>query len=115
MKRTITIRTWGGRGAGTEISGVPLTVRVGETRTGLDAAIARIDRELADGVGRGNRAAHVIQASSQGTSMENGIPESNHYQLTLGSPAPGGGSNVDGTLWIAVPVGTGLGRVGYRG
>lgn len=50
----------------------------------------------------------VVTCSPQGTSLEHGKAESNHFQLTLGTPIPrrrGGGFSVEGTVWIAVPVG----------
>lgn len=49
----------------------------------------------------------VVTCSPQGTSLEHGKGESNHYQLTLGTPVArrlGGGYSVEGTVWIAVPV-----------
>ena len=39
----------------------------------------------------------------EGTALHNGIPEADHYQATCGTPAPGGGLNVSGEIWVSVP------------
>lgn len=54
-------------------------------------------------IGRANNLT-VCACSNQGTSLHRGQPEANHYEITLGRPARGGGCDVVASLWISIPI-----------
>lgn len=45
----------------------------------------------------------VVTCRSDGVALSHGKPEARHYELTLGLPAPGGGWNVAGRMFVSVP------------
>jgi len=52
----------------------------------------------------------ICGCTPQGQACSNGVPESSHYQITLGRPVSrryGGGYSVEGGLWVSIPCETG--------
>jgi len=93
MKR-ISFRAWGIRGISRDQ--VPAYARRGPTcSTDIEAVCSAIERKC-------GLAACAV--SPQGTALENGIPESNHFQITLGRRLRAGGYSVEGVLWVAIPI-----------
>ena len=74
-------------------------------------AVAATDEDDLDAVTRAVAAANrlsVCCCSPQGSALcDDGTVESRHYEVTLGRPVPGrhgGGTSVEGSVWIAIPV-----------
>ncbi len=47
---------------------------------------------------------HVVTCRPDGVSQCKDLPDSRHYQLTLGRPCRGGGWSPEAELWVAIPV-----------
>lgn len=89
---SIRIGTWGTAGLGT------ITVRVRDGEPIMDA----VQRSVARRTGYA-----VVTCRSDGTELDCGRPVAQHHQMTLGSPVPrrlGGGWNVEGEIWVSVPI-----------
>ena len=94
MRERVTFESWGGWLTGRELPAYAMRDVDGETRGG---AVARCIAA--------SQGVHVITCCSQGTSLDGrGHPEAQHYQATVGRPSPGGGYDVDGEVWFAVPI-----------
>jgi len=44
----------------------------------------------------------AINVRSDGTALDNGQPSADHYELTMGRPAHGGGWNVEARCWFSI-------------
>lgn len=70
-------------------------VRVADGESVVDRVVARLERDS------GLRA---WRPRSDGMVLDrHGRPAAEHYQVTLGRPAKGGGLNVAGEVWFSIP------------
>lgn len=72
------------------------SVRVDDGDDVVDRVVARLERDSG---------LKAWRPRSDGTALDgSGNPEANHYQVTLGRRARGGGLDVEGEVWFSIPV-----------
>lgn len=97
-RKRIEFSAWG---TGAIKFGAPSCAYMSIDETGLSTPVSAVCQALERHWGAGLVCA---TCRSDGMSLSNGKPDSYHYEITIGRAARGGGHNVEGRLWIAIPV-----------